>query len=101
MAQLNQAQLAALDLLISQMTADKIETAQIDADYTDAIANVFDAYANAVAHAADVYANAVAGAVEQRRKRRSTSSAWSYSPPSEPRHSGRILRAGTPLRSRS
>jgi hypothetical protein len=64
MAQLTQAQLAALDLLIAQMTADKIETAQINADYTDAIANVFDAYANAVAHAADVYANAVAGAAD-------------------------------------
>ena len=64
MAELNQAQLAALDLLIAQMTADKVEAAQISADFTDAIANAFDAYVNALNQAADAYANAIAGAVD-------------------------------------
>ncbi len=59
MARLNGTQLAALDLMIARMTAEKAESAQISADYTDAIADAIDAWADAVAAAADAYVNFV------------------------------------------
>jgi hypothetical protein len=59
MAELNREQLEGLDLIIEAMARDKVATAQISADYTDAIADAVVAAADVINQAVDAYVDAI------------------------------------------
>ena len=53
MAELTKKQLDALDSIIAKMAADKVQTANMSADFTDVITDVVDAVTEAVEDAVD------------------------------------------------
>lgn len=55
MGRLTKVQLDALDRLIAAMAADRVEAAEISADFTDDFADIVDAYVDAANDLVDAY----------------------------------------------